>query len=284
MTVADTGTEAGSVTEANSVTEALLDLVRAGVTSYDLGQPLESGMPCSPNHPGFKMALQRRHGDQVRPDGGSAANEMFVLGGHVGTHLDALAHVSQEGRLHGGEDAGEAQRGGRFSVHGVDSVAPMVCPGVLLDVARVKDTHVLPAGYGITAEDLAATGVRPESGGVALVRTGWARHWTDPDAYLGHDSGVPGLAESGAAWLAEHGIVAAGADTTAFERIPAGTGHRVMPVHRILLVEKGIHIIENLALESLSGAGVTRFLFVLSPLKIIGATGSPARPLAVVGS
>ncbi|MGC1210814.1 MAG: cyclase family protein, partial [Micromonospora sp.] len=72
-------------------------------------------MPCSPNHPGFRMSLIRRHGDMVRPDGGSAANEMIVTGGHVGTHVDALSHVSHDGKLHGGVDAAAAQTGGRFT-------------------------------------------------------------------------------------------------------------------------------------------------------------------------
>ena len=49
------------------------------------------------NHPPFQMALVRRHGDYVREDGGSASNEIIVTGGHVGTHVDALAHVSQDG-------------------------------------------------------------------------------------------------------------------------------------------------------------------------------------------
>ncbi|GAB3976535.1 hypothetical protein GCM10029978_063670 [Actinoallomurus acanthiterrae] len=49
----------------------------------------------------------------------------------------------------------------------------------------------------------------------------------------------------------------------------------------MLLVEHGIHIIENLNLED--ARGLTEFMFVLTPLKIVGGTGSPVRPLAVVG-
>ncbi len=79
----------------------------------DLANPIEAGMPVSPNHPGFKMALQRRHGDMVRADGGSAANEMIMIGGHTGTHVDALCHVSHQGALFGGVDAKEALSGRR---------------------------------------------------------------------------------------------------------------------------------------------------------------------------
>jgi kynurenine formamidase len=267
------------------MTDALLAAVESGLTMYDLAQPLEQGMPCSPNHPGFRMALQRRHGDIVRPDGSSAANELIVTGGHVGTHIDALCHASFKGQLHGGHDAAAAQMGASFSVHGVDTIEPMVCRGVLLDAATACDARVLPGGYGVTGEDLEAavsrSGHRPHRGDVALIRTGWARHWADPTTYLGAKTGVPGVTESGGRWLAEHRVRAAGADTTAFEQVLPGKGHLMMPVHRLLLVEQGIHIIEHLRLEELSAAGVAEFTFVLTPLKIVGGTGSPVRPLAL---
>ena len=270
------------------MTTALLDAVRSGLRTVELGHPLFTGMPGSPNHPGFRMTLIRRHGDMVRPDGGSASNEMIITGGHVGTHVDALAHVSQEGRLHGGVDAEAAQRGGRHAEHGAEKIPPMITRGVLLDVAAAHDTDVLPGGYGVTAADLAAAsaraGAEPGAGDVVLVRTGWARHFADGPAYLGHDTGVPGVTEDGARWLVERGVLAAGADTTAFERIPPGQGHRVLPVHRILLVEHGIHIIEHLDLEDAAEQGLTEFVFVMAPLRIVGGTGSPVRPLAVVGA
>ena len=77
---------------------------------------------------------------------------------------------------------------------------------------------------------------------------------------------------------------AVGADTIAFERLAPGGGHALLPAHRVLLVEHGIYIIEALDLEELAAAGVHEFIFVLSPLPIVGATGSPVRPLAVVAA
>jgi kynurenine formamidase len=92
--------------------DALLAAVQAGVDVVDLGRQLRVGMPQSPNHPQFWHTLPRRHGDMTRADGGSAANDMITTGTHVGTHIDALAHVSHDGRLHGGADAEAAGRGG----------------------------------------------------------------------------------------------------------------------------------------------------------------------------
>lgn len=270
------------------MTHPLLAAVKDGVRTIDLAQPLFTGMPSSPNHPGFRMTLIRRHGDMVRPDGGSAANELIITGGHVGTHVDALAHVSHLGCLNGGIDAAEATVNGRFTHHGIDTMEPLVCRGVLLDVAAAYGVDCLGPGYGVTIQDLekaaAHGGAEPGPGDVALVRTGWAARFDDAQAYLGQSGGVPGVTEEAAHWLAQRRIAAAGGDTTAFEQIPAGKGHSVLPVHRVLLVENGIHIIEHMRLEDLSREGAGEFVFIMSPLKIVGGTGSPVRPLAVVGA
>ena len=267
---------------------SLLEEVAAGVKIYDLAQPLMAGIPGSPSHPGFRMALLRRHGDMVREDGSSAANELITTGGHVGTHVDALAHVSYRGALYGGIPVDEAQQGGLFKQHGIDQMEPIVARGVLLDVAGVKGVEVLPGGYGITAQDLEAAlekaGIAIRRGDTVLVRSGWARHFSDVEKFQGHASGVPGPTEEAARWLADHGIRATGSDTIAYEHVPPGEGHRLLPVHRLLLVERGIHIIELMNLEELAAAGVAEFLFFLAPLKIVGGTGSPVRPLAVVQS
>lgn len=272
-----------------TTTDPLLAAVREGVTVHDLGRPLSIGMPQSPNHPPYWHTLPRRHGDMVRADGGSAANDFISMGTHVGTHIDALAHVSQDGLLHGGADAIEAGIGGRYLEHGVHTIEPMVRRGVLLDVPR---TLGLPdgcaAGYEITVADLEATtshqGVDVEAGDVVLIRSGWGRHFDDPDpsVYRGASTGVPGVSEAGARWLADRAVHAVGADTIAFEQLAPGAGHGLLPAHRVLLVQNGIYIIEALDLDGVAEAGVHEFTFILSPLPFVGATGSPVRPLAVV--
>jgi kynurenine formamidase len=56
----------------------------------------------------------------------------------------------------------------------------------------------------------------------------------------------------------------------------------MLPGHLILLARNGIYIVENLKLEELAAAGQHRFFFFCTPLKFVGATGSPVRPLAIV--
>jgi kynurenine formamidase len=220
-----------------------------------------------------------------RSDGGSAANDVITMGTHVGTHIDALAHVSHDGLLHGGLDACEAGVGGRFDLLGVHTIAPMVRRGVLLDIAGLLDVEHCQGGYEITVADLEAAAaeraLQVGADDVVLIRSGWGQKFAEGSAYLGGETGVPGVGEAGARWLAERGVHAVGADTIAFERLAPKNGHASLPAHRVLLVEHGIYIIEALDLEALAQEERHDFTLILVPMNIYGATGSPVRPLAV---
>jgi kynurenine formamidase len=52
--------------------------------------------------------------------------------------------------------------------------------------------------------------------------------------------------------------------------------------HLHLIARCGIPIIENLDLEGLSRDRRREFVFICAPLKLVGATGSPVRPIALV--
>ena len=259
----------------------LIELIRSARV-FDLAQPYYPGMPHHPNHPPFLFGLNKKHGDYVAPNGASSASEALTLGGHVGTHIDALCHFSCGGKLHGGEEAAGLQSYARgLERHTVDTIPPIFRRGVLLDIAGQAGVEVLPADFEITPEHLkqaaAAQRVAIEAGDVALLRTGWARYWHDAAQFIARVHG-PGPGEPGARWLSGKGVFAAGSDTVAFEKVPAAA----MPVHVHLLVESGIHIIECLNLEQLAAERRYEFLFVAAPLKIRGGTGSPIRPLALV--
>jgi kynurenine formamidase len=256
--------------------------ITSGARIVDLSQPWFVGMPHHPAHPPFLFSLNKKHGDYVGPGGVSSASESLALGGHVGTHLDALCHFSCGGNLHGGAKAAEIQSyGGGIGALTVDTVQPIVRRGILLDIAALYDNQPLAASFEVTPEILdraaSAQQVTIEPGDIVLLRTGWAQFWEDAPRFISEVRG-PGPSIAGARWLSSRGVFAGGSDTVAFERVP----DPAMPVHVHLLVEGGIHIIECLNLEELSARRIYEFLFVGSPLKIRGGTGSPMRPFAVV--
>jgi kynurenine formamidase len=252
-----------------------------GARAYDLAQPWFVGMPHYPTHPPFLFSLSKKHGDYLAPGGVSSAAEAITVGGHVGTHMDALCHFSRGGILHGGVEAAGVQSYSEGVRHlSIDTVGLVMRRGVLLDIAGLEEVEALPLDFTITPEHLDAAAHAQEveiaRGDVVLLRTGWGRLWNDPARYIAEVRG-PGPEEAGACWLSERGIFAAGSDTVSFERVPAPS----MPVHVHLLVESGIHIIESLDLEEIARERVYTFLFIAAPLKFRGGTGSPMRPFAV---
>jgi kynurenine formamidase len=262
----------------------LLDGIR-GAKVHDLSQPMFVGMPHFPTHPPFLFGLTKKHGDMVGADGMSSAADSIAMGTHVGTHIDALCHFSCGGKLFGGTEVGSIQSdAGGIREHSVDTIAPILRRGVLLDVAAYFKTDALATDFIVTPTHLEmiakSQGVAIESGDVVLLRTGWANYWNDAGRYITGGHGLvasgPGPELEGAKWLSSHGVFAVGSDTVAFERVPSA-----MAVHVHLLVEKGIHIIEALNLEQLSRDKVYEFVFVAAPLRIRGGTGSPIRPLAL---
>ena len=257
---------------------------------FDLEQPRTMGMPVHPAHQqaGYSYLLHRHHEDEYRsgetgPRAGAAG--IIICGEHTGTHIDALCHQSDALTLHGGVKVdGEIQTSRGFSALGVEEIPPILAPGVLLDVAASKGVDPLEPGHAVTDEDLEACcgrqGVSVEPGSVALVRTGNAGFWGEPERYLAG----PGMAPSASYWLADRGVYAVGADNMAWD-VPGLRDPELgclLPGHLILLARHGIYIIENLNLDGLAAAGVHRFRFFCAPLKLVGATGSPVRPLAIV--
>src|SRR5688500_7045087 len=112
---------------------------------FDLEQPRTETMPIHPAHrPGYSYLLHRRHQDGVGQDGPrTGASGIIVCVDHTGTHIDALCHQACDLEIHGGvavDAQVQASRG--FTRHGVEQIAPIVAPGVLLDMAAHKGVEV----------------------------------------------------------------------------------------------------------------------------------------------
>lgn len=237
-------------------------------------------MPVHPAHrPGFNYFLHRQHGRGVpEPPPRTSASGVLVMPEHTGTHIDALSHQAENLKLHGGidVDSGVMSADG-FTVLGVETMAPLICRGVLLDVAGAGK---LEPGHLITVDELkAAMKAEIREGDAVLVRTGYGALWDNPREYMKS----AGVSSAGSQWLADQKVGAVGADNMAFDTNDSFDKELgfTLPAHVLLLVRAGIPIIENLNLEELAAAGVNEFAFICLPLKMQGVTGSPVRPIAI---
>lgn len=272
-----------------------LHSVRSG-TVYDLCSGWWPGMPIAPAHPPMQVQT-------YRTPWGMRAEKVFAFSGdnqvnyafisevvsttmHAGTHVDALCHVTD-----GADDAWYGDHAARDNLGDAGALRddatqlpPMLARGVLLDIPTTLGTSALPDGYPVGEADLRAScerqGIVLQQGDVVLIRTGFMRDWPDPDRMS--SARQPGLSLDGATWLRQFGPALIGADNTSLEVAPSGYPGEPQPVHRYLIRQQGIPILEWVYLEDLACAGATEFLFVCAPLPIRGATGSLVRPLAVL--
>lgn len=262
----------------------VLSSLAPGARVYELSHAMASSMPVYHQHVPYSLALHRRHGDPhpiPRADGSSFSNEIIVTSGHSGTHIDALGHFSRNGCVHGGVRVSEIETRDGYRTHNAAEIPPIIQRAVILDVAAAKGVDVLAPREEISIADLQAalarTGASIRPGDAVLIRTGWAKHWTDAELFIGKRGGMPGPGEQGARWLVDQGATLVGSDTPGFECLP--TPGR--SVHAMLLVDEGIHIIENLDLEKIAEAGKSSVVLVALPLRMTGSTGSPIRPIAI---
>jgi kynurenine formamidase len=258
---------------------AALRLPSAGRV-WDLGLELNRSIPHNASFVRYNLAFTQT------PEGTGAESpfqycaEAITACPHVGTHIDALIHVQTEGRVFGGALAREVRNDRGWRQHGMETVPPILGRGVLLDIPALLGLRRLPDGYEISiAEAQAAlqrTGQQIATGDVVLVRTGKIQDFGDEAAFQASE---PGVGRDAAIWLFEQGMAVLGTDTTGTEPLPFKDATQT--THRAMLVERGVHLIENLFLEDAAAAGITEGLFVGLPLRLTGATGLWLRPVLV---
>jgi kynurenine formamidase len=256
-------------------------LIRTGEV-FELGRVLAPSMPFSPGRR-FEVTTKRTRNDPGRNRRGS--NEELVVSeiGQVGTQFDAFPHQTIGDSLYNCVklDAVASRTG--FTRLGVEGVGALVTRGVLVDVAALKGVEMLSETLEITPDDLQQALTRQQialrPGDAVLIHTGWGRLWGRDDARYQRSS--PGLGTAAAEWLARQDPMLVGGDNPAVEISPNPDKDLAGPVHQIMLVVNGIHLLENLRLEELAAKSVYEFALIVQPLKIHGGTGSTVAPIAV---
>ena len=264
------------------ITQHVMLRALAGVTqgkTYDLAEEIYEGMPEIPGLARFQFAFTHTPEGTALDGGMEFCAEVFSATAHCSTHIDALVHIQSDGKIFEDHAVSDARGDRGWKTHGVETIPPLIGRGVVIDVAKFLDQPRLPDGYEITArlleDSLEAVDGSLEPGDIVLVRTGKIQQFnTDPDAFM---AGQPGIGRDAAIWLADQGVAVICSDTATTEPFPlADPTHTA---HVAMLVDRGVHLIENLNLEALSAEAVTHGLFIALPLKLRGATGSWVRPV-----
>ena len=208
--------------------------------------------------------------------------------GFAHSHIDGLQHVAHKGMLYNGLPIDSLTPDGTEHL-GIQNVAAsgIFTRGVLVDIPRFLGIDYLPAGSAISAADLEAweeaSGITISSGDVLLIRTGrWVQVAEQGQWDLTKQAA--GLHASVAAWLKARDVAVIGCDGVS-DVIPSGVEGLINPLHELVIAGLGMPILDNLDLEAVAEAANERhrstFLFVGSPLRVPGGTGSPLNPLAI---
>ncbi|WP_179381644.1 cyclase family protein [Jannaschia marina] len=241
-----------------------------------------------------------------------AADDAVLLYTQYSTQWDALAHRGSNFDVMGdgverqvyynGFRAGEdltmdadhvtcAHRLGieNFAAHGMQG------RGVLVNLHKHFGDDRVEVGYDDLMRVMEADGVTVEEGDMLLLWTGIDRLILagagDPDPAIktacavldGHDDKL-------LQWITDSGIAALISDNIAVEAagkaLPDDYCGSILPLHEHCLFKLGLPLAElwhlaDLA-EWLGAAGRSRFLLTAPPLRLTGAVGSPATPIATV--
>lgn len=266
-------------------------LVKSGQT-VSLSRPWPTEPEPGNFHPAqhFKMRVERSHGAGMAEDYIGAEYHGRVL-----THVDAINHAwDSDGMWNGRSPDEEITLSATSPGHhktatwgGVQAWRDgLVTRGVLLDVPRHRGQPYVTIDnpvHGWDLEEVAAAQGTPLTPGDAVVvysgREAWDR---ENEAWAGMSEERPGTDPSCLWFLREHDCAVLVWDMT--DRwpnpydMPFGN-HSAIFAYGLALVDHAL--LEPLA-EACQAAGRWEFMLVVSPLPIMGGTGSPANPLAIL--
>ncbi len=204
-------------------------------TIFDLSHPLHPEMLLYPG----TLPVQIKKVNTIEPNGFNETQ--FIFTSHVGTHVDAPAHLIAGGKS-------------------LDEFSPDTFWGLaaFLDCRLCKsfiDLNLLQKNQSLLS------GCQ-----IIILATHFCKKWPDVSYFTGY----PVLTNEAAEFLVSMKIKILGMDTISVDPINSAR----LPIHHILLGNE-VLIIENVLIpEELIGK---RAEMVLSPIKYPGADGSPVR-------
>ena len=217
----------------------------------------------------------------------------MVCHGDCHSHVDALCHISYNGKTYNGKPAEEVLTTKGATTLDIANIGNgVVGRGVMLDLPRFRGVKWLEPGEAVTRAELEACeeaqGVHLGEGDIFVYRTGHHRRRLELGAwsndYPPAGEGKAGLHVDTVPWMHERKIAAFLPDGDG-EAVPSVVPGMLYPIHPLQIVAMGMLTADSLQFEDLARAceeeGRWEFMVVGLPLRLPGGTGSPWNPIAI---
>jgi kynurenine formamidase len=224
-------------------------------------------------------------------DGDGAPEPVFYNGFRAGEHVHPAAEQPQA-------EAWARFEGPRAEALGIENLAEhgVQGRGVMVDLHAAFGRQRVAVGYDALMKVLEADKVEIERGDIVCLHTGFAEVLLElkknprPDLLNNTCAGLDGRDEKLLQWITDSGLAVLAADNYAVELIPSSpwksVPHAALPLHEHCLFKNGIHLGELWYFARLAAwlreHRRSRFLLTAPPLRLPGAVGSPATPVATV--
>ena len=279
-----------------AVTKAAAAEIQTGVVT-SMAYPLVDGIPLFGTR--FSKTILSSFATMPGAEFGknklSYMEDTYLSQSHVGTHIDGVGHIGIQDCYYNQTPMGKYVTQNNLKRLGLENIKTFATRGVIVDMVKLFQATgklkanpackrpCLDAGTLITEDDLQAGlkmyNVTLREGDAVFINTGWGDLFEQyPAQNTLYNSGEPGLTSSAAKWLASQKVIAVGSDSWAVEVIPGEDKDIAFPVHKTLITDNGIHIIENVRTQLIADAAAsskraTFFLSMTVP-KAVGLTGT----------
>jgi kynurenine formamidase len=221
--------------------------------------------------------------------------DTYLSQSHVGTHIDGMGHIGIQDCYYNQTPMGKYITQNNLKKFGIENIKTFATRGVIIDAVKVFQNAgklkpnpnckhpCLEGGTPITVADLQAGlkmyNVTLREGDAVFINTGWGDLFAQwPAQNAAYNKAEPGITNAAAEWLASQKVVAVGSDTWAVEVIPGEHEDVAFPVHKTLITDNGIHIIENVRTDLIADAaartGRATFFLNMTVPKAVGLTGT----------